>query len=112
MYFIFILFVFLCVLVAALALLGNKRQKQHAPNVFTHDLAEAQPALTHLSKDRTHTQTHTHHHTHNSQPQLPPFGVGACHKDIFHVRNVTFFGIVSLTLVCERQSRVHRWTVS
>jgi len=63
MYFIFILFVFLCVLVAALALLGNKRQKQHAPNVFTHDLAEAQPALTHLSKDRTHTQTHTPPHT-------------------------------------------------
>jgi len=64
MYFIFILFVFLCVLVAALALLGNKRQKQHAPNVFTHDLAEAQPALTHLSKDRTHTHANTHTTTH------------------------------------------------
>lgn len=62
----FVLFIFLFVLIAGLALLENKRQKQHAPNVFTHDLGKAQPGLAHthphMPKNRTHSHTHKQGH--------------------------------------------------
>lgn len=45
-------------------------------------------------------------HTVDSRPQrlLASVGVWRCHKDIFHVRNVTFLEFV--TLVCARQRTV------